>query len=190
MRPKNKSRPKGKRVGRSRRRNLSLKFTFSVTGHRPDRLGGYTPKVYSALHAYALSRLSMDKPDLLIVGMGLGVDMSFASAARQLGIPYIAAVPFDGWNSYWTDQQIKFSESLLKSAKHVQYVSEPPYSAWKMHKRNQWMIDNSDAVYCMWDGQPYGGAYNTKTYAEGKNKTVIDLWYDWEDYLKGYDHDK
>ena len=50
-----------------------------------------------------------------------------------------------------------------------------PYAVWKMQKRNEWMVDNCDAVIAVWDGAP-GGTANTVDYARklGKSVLVID----------------
>jgi len=45
----------------------------------------------------------------------------------------------------------------------------------KLQKRNEWMVDNSDAVIAVWDGTP-GGPGNTVDYARkfGRSVLVID----------------
>lgn len=55
-----------------------------------------------------------------------------------------------------------------------------------MQKRNEWMIDNSDAIIAVWDGTPSGTA-NTIEYArkQGKPVLVIDPEKRVEGWLKG-----
>ena len=157
---------------------------MSVSGHRPDRLGGYNWETFTKIDNFALECLKNVKPSVLIVGMAQGWDISCARACLTLGIKYIAAVPFRGWNENWDSDSMKVYKDLLKGAEKVIHVSSPPYSVSKLHARNRWMIDRSEAVLCLWDGKPYGGTYATKVYAEKQNKTVIDLWYQWEDFAK------
>lgn len=182
MRTQNQAKSRQARLDRRSRRNVE--YVMSVSGHRPDRLGGYNQETYSAVNDFALYHLRSIRPSRLIVGMAQGFDMSCAQACLSLGIKYIAAVPFRGWNESWTVDTTKIYRDLLRGAEKVVYVSQPPYTASKMHARNRWMIDRSEAVLCLWDGKPYGGTYATKVYAEKQNKTVIDLWYQWEDFTK------
>jgi hypothetical protein len=36
------------------------------------------------------------------------------------------------------------------------------------------MVDHADTLLCVWDGKPYGGAYETREYAQKLNKTIVD----------------
>ena len=42
-----------------------------------------------------------------------------------------------------------------------------------MHKRNEYMVDNSDLVLAFWNGEESGGTYYTLSYAKKKNKRVF-----------------
>jgi uncharacterized phage-like protein YoqJ len=60
----------------------------------------------------------------------------------------------------------------LQKADRIVETNDDPYAAWKMQKRNEWMIDNSDATIAIWNGQPSGTA-NTIEYAQKQKKPVI-----------------
>lgn len=69
---------------------------ISFTGHRPDKLGEpYHPTPAKAVHL-AIDFLLNAKPDLCVVGMAQGWDMSVAYACTKLDIPFTAAIPFIG----------------------------------------------------------------------------------------------
>jgi uncharacterized phage-like protein YoqJ len=75
----------------------------AVTGHRPDKLWGYDmlqPK-YTKLRAAIRARMEELNGQIGITGMALGVDQLFAEVCIEMGIPFIAAIPFLGQASRW-----------------------------------------------------------------------------------------
>jgi uncharacterized phage-like protein YoqJ len=150
---------------------------IAATGHRPDKLGGYSDRVYWHLVAVAEQYLHSQQPDEVISGMALGWDQAFAEAALQLGIPVCAAVPFDGQASRWPRRSRRHYEDLLSLAKWIHVVSPGPYELWKMQARNRWMVDNCNRLAALWNGTP-GGTANCLQYA--RRKVPIDnLWGRW-----------
>lgn len=137
------------------------------TGHRPDKLGGYkTPNpLYNKVVKKTFEVLDALKPETVISGMALGFDTILFKCALERGIPIIAAVPFDGFSSKWPEATQKEYEALLKRAKEVKYICDPGYATWKMQKRNEWMVDESQLLFGMWDGSE-GGTGNCIAYAK------------------------
>jgi uncharacterized phage-like protein YoqJ len=138
------------------------------TGHRPDKLGGYSTEAQNIVLSTAYHALDAHKPTLLITGMAQGWDMMLACAALENQIPYLAAVPFKGQELRWSKKDQKLYNHLLKHANKVVYVSESYKGPWIMQKRNEWMVDHSDIILALWDGEPKGGTYNCLKYAIGK----------------------
>jgi hypothetical protein len=62
------------------------------TGHRPDKLGGYSDDAFNLLVKIAKHWLEMNKPTRVISGMALGWDQALATAAVEVDIPFVAAV--------------------------------------------------------------------------------------------------
>lgn len=152
----------------------------SGTGHRPERLGGYSEQVLEKLTHLAQKTLVDLNPDWIITGMALGWDTAIAQAAVNLGIPFSAAVPFAGQESKWPKQsQIKYAD-LMNLANKVVIVCEGGYAGWKMQKRNEWMVDKSDLVLALWDGSSNGGTFNCIEYIAKQQKQVVNLWPEWE----------
>ena len=111
-------------------------------------------------------------PIKVISGMAQGVDQIAAEVAMDLFFDVVAAVPFEGQETLWPEPaQIKYWELLLKCV-DVREICEPGYAAWKMMKRNQWMVDNCDVLIAVWDGSS-GGTKNCVDYATSKEKTII-----------------
>lgn len=151
---------------------------ISATGHRPSKLGGYSPDIDNLLLKTAVKSLEGLATNV-ISGMALGWDMAIAEAAIVLDIPFVAAVPFRGQESRWPKNTQERYFSLLSLAKDVVYVCEDGYAPWKMQKRNEWLVDNSDLVIALWNGTS-GGTSNCIKYAEKIDKKIINVWDYWE----------
>jgi len=142
----------------------------AATGHRPSRLGNeydydgpYTAYIRSELHKL----LRQLKPNKMISGMALGFDTIFALAALNSDTPLIAAIPFEGQESKWFQKSQELYHNILNDPLTTQeYICEPGYAAWKMHKRDQWMVDECDHLIAVWDGKPKGGTFSTIEYAK------------------------
>lgn len=145
------------------------------TGHRPNRLGGYSLEAFIKLESIATEWLLENKPTKLISGMALGWDQALASAAIDCKIPFIAAIPFKGQESVWNYNSKKQYNELLEWADDIIYCSEPGYSAHKMQIRNEYMVDECDILLAMYDGTK-GGTHNCVEYAKSKNKQIINLY--------------
>jgi uncharacterized phage-like protein YoqJ len=143
----------------------------AATGHRPGKLGGYSPAVAARLDRLAEEYLSIMRPDRVISGMALGWDQAWTRAAVRLGIPFDAAVPFEGQESAWPSTSQADYRALLTHATRVSVISPPGYAAWKMQKRDQWMVDKCTRLVALWDGTP-GGTKNCIDYATGRVEIV------------------
>jgi len=158
-----------------------------ITGHRPPKLGGYqTPNpieqwVRASLRAL-LAKLLRDRPDLkMITGMALGADQICAEVCIDLGIPFIAAVPFEGQEGRWPEQSQSKYRELLEQAERVVVVDEiATYHtdrsvAGKMERRNHWMLDHTDdLVIAVWNGTP-GGTGNAVAGARERSHKILRL---------------
>jgi uncharacterized phage-like protein YoqJ len=153
-------------------------LVFAGTGHRPDKLGGYGLPAQMELTLFAGEMLCQYKPDWVISGMALGWDQALATACTRLGIPWTAAVPFQGQESRWSDQLQADYRELLGQARKVVYVSPPGYAAWKMQKRNEYMVRWCHTVLALWNGSG-GGTANCVRYAQAQGRPVVNVWDQW-----------
>ncbi|UDF28718.1 UNVERIFIED_ORG: SLOG family protein [Roseateles sp. XES5] len=147
----------------------------AATGHRPDKLGGYSYKVDRKLISLAIAYLTQVEPERVITGMALGWDTAFAIAAYSLGIPFIAAVPFTGQEGRWEEAHQKRYHEILGQACEVVTVSRGGFSARAMEKRNQCMVDHAARIAALWDGSA-GGTGNCVRYAAKKKVDLDNLW--------------
>lgn len=158
---------------------------YSATGHRPDKLGGYGDDVRGRLTALAIAFLERNPPEKIITGMALGWDLAWAQAGLLLKIPVIAAIPFKGQEGKWPQSSQDYYNNILDQCSEVVEVNPPGYQIWKMFKRNEYMVDNSDVVVALWDGSK-GGTYSCVSYAEKQKKKIINLWNRYEEQDFGY----
>jgi len=153
---------------------------LGITGHRPPSLGGYDipNPTYTKIYNQLLEKIKEINPECIVSGMAQGTDQWAVKAAIELGIPFIAAVPCDDQDCMWPEDSRKEYQKLISLAKEVVIVSPGPYGyveiknkrVNKMHVRDQWIVDNSDALLAVWNGHRQSGTFATIRMAEKKIK--------------------
>lgn len=147
---------------------------IAFSGHRPPKLGGfYIPNPIFNYICFETERLLKElKPDKCISGLALGYDSYAAKICIKLGIPFIAAIPFEGQERLWKNKSKEEYKYLLDKAEEIIYVCEPGFAKWKFQKRNEYMVDRGNIILACFGGTT-GGTYNCVTYAKSKNKEII-----------------
>jgi uncharacterized phage-like protein YoqJ len=151
---------------------------LGITGHRPSVLGcGYDipNPTYDRICQQIKGEFIELKPEKIISGMALGVDQWAVSIAMELGIPFIAAVPFKGQDSRWPVKSKKIYEDMLGSADRIVIIGELTSNnfAELMFLRNRWIVDNSSELLAVWNGDRKGGTFSAINYAEKKSNYHI-----------------
>jgi len=164
---------------------------YTVTGHRPKRLGlNYTERdrrllvrfAIQTIGIYCMPRRGGFKLSILC-GMALGWDQACAEAARDLRIPYIAAIPFDGQELAWPATAQRRYRELLRDASLIVTVGSRGNTSQAFKARNIYMIDRADTIIALYDGVPRGGTFHAVMYAKTQGKRVINVWEDYERQL-------
>jgi len=107
-----------------------------------------------------------------ISGMATGFDMLAAEMViRQrhkynFHISLEAAIPYKNQYQIWPKTQQMRYHTILKVCDNVNILYGDKHVSWKLQKRNEYMVDNSDFLIAMWDGTEHGGTYNCFKYAE------------------------
>lgn len=150
--------------------------TLALTGHRPKDLPSNID--YAKVKQELIDYCHDNDIDTVISGMALGFDQVGALAVieslQKEGIKLVAAVPFEGQEKKWNDQQQKTFERIIEKADYITYVSDGGYSNEKYQVRNEWMIDNADEVFALWNGKK-GGTGNAVAYAKNIDKPLYVL---------------
>lgn len=151
-------------------------MTIAVTGHRPDKLGKeYALKgPYSDYITEKLQEIiEQFQPKKGISGMALGVDSIWAITCLFNRIPLVAAIPFKGQELSWPQKsQDMYRRILSHKLTNCHVVCEGDYAAWKLQKRNIWMVDNCNLLVAFHNGSP-GGTANCIGYASAQKKKII-----------------
>lgn len=145
---------------------------LAVTGHRPNKLGGYylpNPVANEVMLKLAES-LDVLKPSLVLTGMALGVDQWMAQICIDKKIPFKAVVPFPEFDSKWPPRSQQQYRWLLKHAAETLVLSPGPYDPSLLHQRNIYLVDHCDVVLAVWDGKPKGGTASTVHYAKSRQE--------------------
>jgi uncharacterized phage-like protein YoqJ len=148
------------------------------TGHRPNKLLGYTAKAYFDAADFAYKHLP-EGTSRIISGGALGWDQALALAALQASIPLVMALPFPNFESRWPRESQHNLHQLIDKSADIVFVCDGGYAPWKMQKRNEWMVDKADSVLALWNGTD-GGTANCVRYAEKVGKPITNLWSEWE----------
>lgn len=160
---------------------MPLDDILAATGHRPDKLGGYEHPAKSRLIRYTTNIIKEYHPQKFITGMAMGWDQACAWACVNLDVPWIAAIPFKGQELRWHKETQDEYNFLLSKASEIVIVCEGGYHPFKMQKRNEWMVDRSNAMLALWDGST-GGTYNCIEYAKKVQRPVYNVWPGWETF--------
>lgn len=139
---------------------------LAVTGHRPDKLGGFGLATRARVLRLAMDSLVRIQPSRVISGMALGWDQAIAEAAIHLHIPLWAAVPFEGQECMWPAKAQANYRYVLSRSERVVVSSTGGFSNRKMQLRNEWMVRHCTRLLALWNGTP-GGTANCLSFAAG-----------------------
>lgn len=153
---------------------------IAATGHRPPKCGGYSPDAEYQRRRLARNYLEQYRPDLVLTGMAQGWDQDVAVAAWDLGIPYEAAIPFDGQESVWGTQAQEAYNLILHRASDLVVVSPGGYTSWALQCRNEWLVDHATEMLVLWDGNQTGGTFNCLKYAIQTGVPWLNVWSAWK----------
>lgn len=156
---------------------------YAATGHRPKDIHG--PFTDSAIHdllvMHATEEIQKRVITAMISGMAEGWDQAVAEACLNLGIPYLAALPFVGQERLWSGRSQERYRRLCAQAHRVEVIS-PHTLTIAYQLRNEWMVDQAayakGEIFALHSGKP-GGTGNTVQYAHDWCVPVDNVWESW-----------
>jgi len=159
-----------------------------VTGHRPQKLGGFNnhaahKQIQKAIHKF----IEELQPEIVFTGMALGVDQWVAASCVTLNIPFIACLPFKNQHLKWSYPCTQQYNRLLKAAAKIVYVDRQPgyisdkvppdvYNSAKMMRRNQYMADqmkDGDILLAVCQRWEHSGSKIMINMVENKQKDIV-----------------
>lgn len=133
-----------------------------VLGLQPPGLGGYDENPTAAQVRRKLSEIIEAKhqvdPDIVVLsGLRLGAETIAAEAAKEIGVPYVAVLPYPDPDAKWpADSRRRFADLLSGAIAVVQLERKTPDTAARsgqaMDRRNAWFRTVADEAVIVWDG--------------------------------------
>lgn len=157
--------------------------TCCVTGHRPSGFPWIYGKENQSQATYKKILceiidwyISENDVTDFISGMALGADMDFAATVLLLRekYPYIrlhCAIHCRDQTRLWKEPYISLYNNILRQADSSVILSES-YTRTCMLDRNRYMVDKSDYVFAVWNGERKGGTWYTMEYAKKLKRPV------------------
>lgn len=147
-----------------------------ATGHRPDKLNGdylIQTKYMRDLRLRVMHWLTFLRPVRVVTGVAVGFDMIVATAALHLKIPHTAAIPFIGQEAKWPPAVQELYYRIINHELTTKViVCEGGYENWKLQKRNEYIVDNTNVLLSLWNGIKKGGTWNCLEYALGRTNII------------------
>ena len=163
---------------------MKEKKTCCFTGHRPQKLPfGYNEEdercveLKEKLKKEIIRQIEENGVSHFITGMALGMDMYAAEAVLQLKEIYTditleAAIPCETQSSKWAEYLRDRYFSIAEKC-DTETLLSTKYTRDCMHKRDEYMVDNSDVVIALYiEGTP-GGTKYTVDYAKKKGRDIV-----------------
>jgi ribonuclease HI len=132
-----------------------------VTGHRPDRLGGYEPNpasdaVREKVAAMLRAMVEVDGPLTVVSGLRLGAEQLGAEAALAEGLALVAVLPFPNPDAPWPAESRRWFADVVAAANTVITLeAEEPatkqMAGASIGRRDAWLARNVDAAVVVWD---------------------------------------
>ena len=134
------------------------KHRCCFTGHRPQKL------------SRSESAIKSDLEKAIVKAIGMGYQTFIELRKNNPDWHLIAAIPFPGFESRWSNEWRQAYADLLGKADLVRYIC-PSYNAGAYQRRNEWMVDHSAHLIAVYDGAS-GGTRNTIDYAKRCGITI------------------
>lgn len=149
---------------------------IALTGRRS--LGfSTTPQSTRDRVAAELNRLYLKyQPEKILSGGAIGFDQVGMTVALDLQIPYDLYAPFDGQERRWHIKDQEHYRYFCDRAAQVVIVSNGGFDYWKLHARNQRLVEDSNLMIAFFDGIEKGGTYHALKYAEKLKRKIINIY--------------
>jgi uncharacterized phage-like protein YoqJ len=159
-------------------RGGKIKMRMALTGHRPERLGYpdldfYTTDEWRKIIEWLKEKIIELNVTDAYCGMASGCDIAYGIAASELKIEgkfpvkLHCILPCKNYNNKisWhsilkiaADEWIELSDEFYKGCDNV---------------RDQYMVDHSDKIFAIWDGNKSGGVWSTIRKAQKKGIDIV-----------------
>lgn len=149
------------------------------TGHRPEDAEGEVIVRTKARTKLRYPNKLGKSVTVFICGLASGFDLWAGDEARLLGLEVWAAKPWAGHEPRREDAEL-YRRILAYASRVVNVDESKDYGGpWVYHKRNEWMVDNADAVMAYLNPEKNkGGTYACVQYARKVGRPVANIYCD------------
>lgn len=152
---------------------------LTLTGHRPNKLYGYVDvddPAYDKIRERLAAFCKEHNIQTIVSGMALGFDQVGAQFAIDNGLNLVAAIPSEAQANPWkrNPKSVQTWESQIAQADLVVNVggSETYTGPKEMQDRNEWMLDQADYVFALYNGDKSGGTFNAVSSARKRKLSL------------------
>ncbi len=147
------------------------------TGHRPEKIE-LSEKEIKPLLENAIDRAIEDGYVTFITGMAMGTDIWAAEILlkrkkKNKNLHLVCALPHPNFESRRSIIEKMRFNTIIKNADCVKQVSKLYYKGC-YQVRNEWMVDRSNLVIAVFNGQK-SGTKNTIDYARKKGLNIVNV---------------
>ena len=147
------------------------------TGHRPDKME-LGEKEIKPLLEKAIDDAIADGYVTFVTGMAMGVDIWAAEIVLEKkksnkDLHLICALPHPNFESRRSIKEKMRFNKIIKNANLVKEINDH-YFAGCYQVRNEWMVDRSNLVIAVFNGQK-SGTKNTIDYAKRKGVSILNI---------------
>lgn len=153
------------------------KSTCCFTGHRPDKMKQEEKEIKPLLEK-AIDDAITNGYVTFITGMAMGTDIWSAEIVlerkkKNSNLHLICALPHPNFEKPRSmTEKIRFNK-IIKKADLVKEINDH-YFTGCYQVRNEWMVDHSNLVIAVFNGQK-SGTQNTIKYAKKKNVGIVNV---------------
>lgn len=111
--------------------------------------------------------------------LALGADQLFAQAVLDAGGSLVAVIPCGGYEGTFAAEDLPGYHDLLSQASEQTILDFPQPSEAAYMAAGEQIMQQSDVVIAVWDGQPaagLGGTGDAVAYARSIGKQVVVVW--------------
>ena len=159
----------------------------AFTGHRPSKLPNGWDGPHTEVFLFLVKKLLVENRKQEIerayTGGALGWDQIALEACYQDGIRQTLVEPFPGFWRKWSVKQIEeymqMKHTYLNLEGNDEIVHSNPdedYAPWKLHARNEYMVNRCTELWAWWDGTRKGGTFQCVKYAHKQGKKIVNVY--------------
>jgi ribonuclease HI len=133
-----------------------------VVGLRPPDLGGYDDNPVAAgvrakLGEILAAKREMNGDLVVLTGLGLGAEQLGAEAAADVGVPYVAVLPYPDPDAVWPDaSRARYARLLDGARERVLLQARQPQTrqaaGGALARRDAWLARHAHEALAVWDG--------------------------------------